>query len=217
MQSYYPRLSDLFNKYGSDKDRNGYSPYYESLFHHIRHRKMKMLEIGIGTMIPGVHSSMVGYALDGYKPGGSLRAWRDYFTNGSIYGCDVQPDTQFSDVRIKTFLADSTNLNSVDAVLDNHQPNLTFDVILDDGSHWDEHQLITLRNLYFKRLNDGGYYIIEDIYPGSRICTEFLPHIKSIIGPYASYYFSEKKNICIILKPLQWTEEKTGNLVSPGE
>jgi hypothetical protein len=191
------RLSDLFNKYGSDKDRNGYSPYYESLFHHIRHRKMKMLEIGIGTMIPGVHSSMVGYALNGYKPGGSLRAWRDYFTNGSIMGCDVQPDTQFSCDRIETRLADSTNAESVDMVLENRD----FDIILDDGSHLDTSQLLTLRNLW-KRVNAGGYYIIEDVYPGSRICTDFLPHIHSIIGPDASLFFSEKKNICIILKHL---------------
>lgn len=25
-------LGDLFNKHGSDKDRNGYSPYYDSIF-----------------------------------------------------------------------------------------------------------------------------------------------------------------------------------------
>ena len=33
---------------------------------------------GIGTMLPGVHSSMVGFASPGYRPGGSLRSWRDF-------------------------------------------------------------------------------------------------------------------------------------------
>lgn len=197
MEPFFPPLADLFNKYGSDKDRNGYSPYYESLFHHIRHRKMKMLEIGIGTMIPGVHSSMVGYALDGYKPGGSLRAWRDYFTNGMIIGCDVQPDTQFTCTRIETKIADSTNEKEIDNVLVGER----FDIILDDGSHLDTSQLLTLRNLW-KRVVRGGYYIIEDVFPGSRITTDFIPHIKQIIGPNASYFFSEKKNIMVILKHL---------------
>jgi hypothetical protein len=191
-------LAELFNKYGSDKDRNGYNPYYEALFHHRRHQKTKLLEIGIGTMIPGVHSSMVGYALNGYKPGGSLRAWRDYFTNGWIIGCDVQPDTQFNDEhRIETKLGDSTNIDAVNKLFEDHE----FDIILDDGSHWDEHQLMTLRNLW-PRVVRGGYYIIEDVYPGSRITTDFIPHIKSIIGEDASFYFSEKKNICVILKHL---------------
>lgn len=67
----------------------------------------RILEIGIGTMIPGVHSSMVGYALPHYQPGGSLRAWRDYFPRGSIAGVDVQADTQFTEERITTLLCDS--------------------------------------------------------------------------------------------------------------
>ncbi len=98
-------LCDLFNKYGSDKDRNGYAQVYHTLFHKLCDQPINFLEIGIGTMIPGVASSMQGYALEGYKPGGSLRAWRDYFVNGRIVGVDIQPDTQFTDEqRIETYL-----------------------------------------------------------------------------------------------------------------
>ena len=82
-------LRDLFNKYGSDKGRNGYAPIYESLFKNIKDKPLELLEIGIGTLIPGAPSTMVGFSLPGYSPGGSLRAWRDYFTNGLIYGGDV--------------------------------------------------------------------------------------------------------------------------------
>lgn len=189
------RLRDLFNKYGSDKDKNGYSPYYESLFHHMRYKKVRLLEIGIGTMIPGAASSMVGYALENYKPGGSLRAWRDFFEMGEILGCDVQPDTQFTEEGIRTVLADSTNEHAVNNALG----DLKFDIIIDDGSHLDTHQLFTLRNLW-PRLNDGGFYIVEDIYPGSRMSGEFIKHIESVIDKEASYYFSADKNLCIILK-----------------
>ena len=50
-------LSDLFIKYGSDKFVNGYTPLYFILFDHLKSLPIKMLEIGIGTMIPGAHSS----------------------------------------------------------------------------------------------------------------------------------------------------------------
>jgi hypothetical protein len=188
-------LGDLFNKYGSDKDRNGYTPYYDSLFKNIRNKSLAFLEIGIGTMIPGVHSSMVGYSLPGYKPGGSLRAWRDYFPNGVILGMDVQPDTQFSEERITTLLANNTDKAAVDAALGTK----TFDIILDDGSHYDEHQVAGLRNLWH-RVNPGGYYIIEDIYPGSRVSGEFREGIQEFVGKECTLYFSEKKNILIISK-----------------
>lgn len=189
-------LRDLFNKYGSDKDRNGYTPYYDTIFKNIRTTSIDFLEIGIGTMIPGVHSSMVGYSLEGYKPGGSLRAWRDYFPNGQIIGCDVQPDTQFTEDRIKTFLADSKSKEAVDTVLGNR----VFDVILDDGDHYDESQVATLKNLW-GRVKRGGFYIIEDIMTTSRISTEFRKSIAEFVGD--SYmYFSEQKNILIISKPL---------------
>ena len=69
-------LGDLFNLYGSDKERNGYVPLYQTLFRTKQENEVSLLEVGIGTMIEGAHSSMVGYALPNYKPGGSLRAWQ---------------------------------------------------------------------------------------------------------------------------------------------
>ena len=40
--------------------------------------------------------------------------------------------------------------------------NIKFDVIIDDGHHWDESQKKTLIN-FFPYLNDGGLYVIEYI------------------------------------------------------
>ncbi len=134
-------LRNLFNKYGSDKDRNGYTPVYQSLFQGIRHNHIKMLEIGIGTMIPGKPSSMVGYGLEGYKPGGSLRAWRDFFQNGEIHGMDIQPDTQFKEDRIKTFLVDSIGDYDDDWINTSFDK---YDIILDDGLHSAEAQFKTV-------------------------------------------------------------------------
>ena len=187
-------LGTLFNTYGSDKDRNGYTPVYESLFKHMRTADIALLEIGIGTMIPGVQSSMVGYALPGYAPGGSLRAWRDYFVHGQIVGLDIQPDTQFTDDRITTGLADSSDKSALDAVLGDK----TFDIILDDGLHWDETQMTTLRNLWH-RVRPGGFYIIEDITEWSRIPNLFRPQLREIVGA-SPFFFTEKKNVLVISK-----------------
>jgi hypothetical protein len=98
-------------------------------------------------------------------------------------------------------LADSTNEEAFNKALG----DCKFDIIIDDGSHLDTHQLLTLRNTW-KRVNDGGFYIIEDVYPGSRISGEFIPHIESIIGKEASYFFSTEKNLCIILKHAYYVE-----------
>jgi len=188
-------LGDLFNKYGSDKDRNGYTVLYQSLFKNLRQQPVDLLEIGIGTMLPDVYYSMHKYALPGYKPGGSLRAWRDYFPNGNIIGCDIQPDTQFSEDRIVTYLADSTKKEELDNVLGDKM----FDIILDDGDHWEINQLKTLKNLWH-RLKPNGYYIIEDLQEWNRIGTEFKPEIREFIGEGPDMYLTEKRNIFVISK-----------------
>jgi hypothetical protein len=163
-------LGEIFRLYGSDKDANGYTSVYHTLFDHLKDQPVTILEIGIGTMIPGAPSSMVGYSRPGYKPGGSLRAWRDYFPNGIIHGADIQSDTQFSDEpRIFTHICDSTDKSQVEAFMKS-LGGIKFDIIIDDGSHVDTNQLKTLANFY-PHLKTGGIYVIEDIYPGSTVST----------------------------------------------
>ncbi len=51
-----------------------------------------------------------------------------------------------------------------------------FDVIIDDGSHVTEHQILTAECL-LPRLNPGGVYVIEDCYPdtGMQIIQALAP------------------------------------------
>ena len=185
-------LVQLFAKYGTDKLSNGYAPLYHTLLYGQREQIRSMLEVGVGTMIPGAHSSMMGYAQDGYAPGGSLRAWRDYLPNAVITGIDVQQDTQVTEDRIETFLCDSTDTYAVD----NAFGNRTFDFIIDDGSHIDTNQIRTLQNLY-RRVKPGGLYVIEDIYPGSNVSTS--PKVVGDIVGHNEYFFSGlKSNLCVI-------------------
>lgn len=204
-------IGELFNKYGSDKDRNGYSPFYDLVFGRIRSQVKSVAEVGIGTLIEGAPSSMVGYCLPGYSPGGSLRAWADYFPNAEIHGFDIQPDTQFKAERITTHL-----LNSLEPL----PPGFThstdeygvvrrryaFDIIIDDGSHRAMHQLRTLQN-FLPLLRQGGFYVIEDVIPTSAIqFAEFIGSIKYILSDTRAHIsVSDQRNLVLIgLDPDNW-------------
>jgi hypothetical protein len=134
-------------KHATDKLSHGYLQYYDAHFAPLRKKKLNIFEIGIG-----------GY--DDPKAGGaSLRLWKDYFKNGQIYGLDIHDKSFHEDKRIKIFKGsqnDSTFLKEVVSKIGN------IDIIIDDGSHVNEH-IITSFNTLFPLLNPSGIYVIEDI------------------------------------------------------
>jgi hypothetical protein len=194
-------LNKLIEKYRSDKNASNYTTTYEKEFEPIKDSIQSILEIGLGTIIEGVHSSMYdwkttrvidGESFNDYIPGASLRAWKEYFTNAQIYGGDIQQDTQFEEERIKTFLFNSTSLEECDKYLE----DLQFDIIIDDGSHDPQDQINTMKNLYNRA---KMFYIIEDIHGGnfSRIENE----LKNTFTDYKEFYYLEPyKNLLIIKK-----------------
>src|SRR5580698_4521201 len=101
-------ISALFAKYGTDKRNCGYGHIYHALLYHRREAIRSVLEVGIGTT-----AQMTSVAAPHYQPGGSLRAWRDFFPNATVLGLDIDPEVMFSEDRIYTKLCDSTNRQSV--------------------------------------------------------------------------------------------------------
>jgi hypothetical protein len=198
-------LATLFSMYGSDKNMNGYSSLYTTLFWHLKLSPVTFLEIGIGTMIPGAASSMHGYMPDSYTPGASLRAWRDFFPFGSIHGMDIQQDCMIEEDRITTHLCNSTDYYATHNWVQ-ERPDLLFDVIIDDASHWETHQLATLANLW-PRVKMGGFYIIEDVPIGSLI-SRAPEKVHEIVGDVSIFFSGLKSNLCVIHKvPLQCARE----------
>ena len=195
-----PDLAELFSLYGSDKNINGYASLYTALLWHLKLSPVSLLEVGIGTMIEGAPSSMKGYTdyyTDSYTPGASLRAWRDFFPFGDIHGVDIQTDCVFKEERITTHLCNSADYYAVHGWLQT-VPNLFFDLVIDDGSHYEQHQLATLTNLW-PRVKQGGFYVIEDIAIGSRLSLE--PHlIHQIVGDVGIFFAGLKNNLCVIHK-----------------
>lgn len=167
----YVSVKDFLDREGSDKG-TWYGGLYDVLLQPYRQSIRCVIEIGIGTLIPDAPSSMVGWAADWYRPGGSLRAWRDFLPYAEIHGVDVAPDTQFTDDRIHTYLCDSSDSEQVTAVL-RFIANRTPELIIDDGLHTLDAQLRTLRN-FLPILRNAGLYVVEDVDPGnsSAILTE---------------------------------------------
>jgi len=172
-------LTEIINKFGSDKNLSGYTSTYAEIFEPIKDNELHILEIGIGTIVRGAQSSMASTQIQNYKPGASLRAWKEYFDKSFIYGGDIQEDTQFTEERIQTFLFDSTNKEACDTTL----KNMEFDIIIDDGWHKWEAQLDTITNL-FSRVKVGGYYVIEDIEAGggSVLFNNEFEVLKKVVG-----------------------------------
>src|ERR1051325_3974191 len=110
------RIQDLLNEQGTDKAR-WYGGLYGVLLRPIRPSVTCVVEVGIGTIIPGLPSSMAGWGSAHYRPGGSLRAWREFFAGAIIHGLDVAPDTQLhGEERIITHQCDSTDAAQVSSV-----------------------------------------------------------------------------------------------------
>lgn len=155
-----PVLDNLIEHYGSDKNLSSHNLVYSKLFKDIRFEVKNVLEIGVGSLIHGNPYNFAGVTqyYPEYKPGGSLRVWRDYFPNALIHGIDIEEDCRIEEDRISTFIFPSMNLNKCKE----HIFDFKYDIIIDDGDHSAISQLITFKNLA-PLLKKGGMYFIEDI------------------------------------------------------
>ena len=108
----------------------------------------------------------MSFAGKDYISGGSLRMWREYFSNAKIYGADIDKECLFTEERIKTFFVDQGNEDSVNLMWNNIK-EVNFDIIIDDGCHRFEETIIFFENSIDK-LHTNGVYIIEDILLSQR-------------------------------------------------
>ena len=149
-------LCKLALKYGSDKAPDllhSYTPVYYELFKNKRNIK-KVLEIGIG------YPELMRSISDHYVTGASLFMWRDFFPEAIIYGADIKRDILIIEDRIKSFYVDQSSEESL-KILSERVGN-DFDLIIDDGSHTVDHQILTVKILS-QCLSYSGIYIIEDV------------------------------------------------------
>ena len=85
----------------------------------------------------------------------SVKMWEEYFPNATIYGFDIdQKCTKFENGRVKIIIGDQNKLEDLKKIPGD------LDVIIDDGSHVEEHVIKTFNYLFTEKLNIGGKYII---------------------------------------------------------
>jgi hypothetical protein len=95
------------------------------------------------------------------KPGASLRVWKDYFPNATIYGADIDKDVLFEEPRIKTYYVDQLDPESISTMWGEVGVR-DFDFMVDDGLHTFEAGA-TLFSNSISMLAKGGIYVIEDV------------------------------------------------------
>lgn len=161
-------LDELANLYQTDKgsgyrgaSRHGYAVSYDTdkCLATLRDKPIRLLEVGVnmeGT--EGVHS---------------LKMWLDYFSQAEIYAFDILnlanhpiiKDNQ----RIHFYRGDQGQRSDLVKMYEFFGSDL-FDVILEDGSHKENHQMISF-GVLFKFVKPGGLYILEDMsIPGNKCC-----------------------------------------------
>lgn len=118
-----------------------YTPVYWDLFGHWAAEAKFVLEIGINE-------------------GRSLRMWRDFFANARIHGFDIRHQTLIHEDRINSFECDQSDPDSLGWALTLAGDQL-YDVIIEDGSHLYDDQLISMLRL-LPRLQPHGIYVCED-------------------------------------------------------
>jgi len=131
----------IIDETNSDKiSHHGYHRFYPWFLSHLRGENINLLEIGIDRT-------------------DSLKLWKGYFKNINLHGIDID-EKEFSEDKVKLHKIDQSNASELDNFV--ATVGIKFDVILDDGSHVPEHQILTINKLW-ELVKPGGIYIIEDI------------------------------------------------------
>lgn len=103
--------------------------------------------------------SLVGNLLEiGNDGGGGLLMYAEYFNNFQIYGIDINPVLAVKDhPRITHYVTDAYAQLPTNIV-----GNAAFDIIIDDGSHFLDHQKMFVK-FWPQLLTPDGIAIVEDI------------------------------------------------------
>jgi hypothetical protein len=164
------------NTYTDKNTTHSYLQLYHELLKNKKETATDVLEVGIGDF--------------GHKNGGSIKLWRDYFTNATIYGLDILPKERVIDELLndnRVILHTSVDAYNEDFFTTNFlNKNMKFDFMLDDGPHTLESMLQFIR-LYSQVMKDDGILIIEDVQSVDWIFllrSEVPDHLKKYIVVY---------------------------------
>lgn len=141
-------LTILATIYGTDKwGSHWYTPHYQEHFCKLKLKKLNILEIGVG-----------GYEAPD-KGGESLKMWKQYFPKSNIYSVDIYDKSALQEDRIKIFKGSQIDK---EFMLEVYKKMGGVDIIIDDGSHINQHVIESFKFM-FPLLKNGGIYVVEDL------------------------------------------------------
>jgi hypothetical protein len=137
-------LEEISQQYESDKGAvyHNYLEIYEKYFAKYRDNLENFLEIGLWK-------------------GDSIRMWRDYFTSGNLVGADILDLSHVNLSNTQIHICDQSDRSQLENLVS--KTFNEFDIIIDDGGHWQHQQQITL-GCMFPYLKSGGIFVIEDLH-----------------------------------------------------
>jgi hypothetical protein len=141
----YLYLDQLALEANADKASNfhNYTEVYCKYFNPIKEMPIKFLEIGIWK-------------------GFSVKLWENYFKNAELHFMDITLNNViYKSDRSYYHLIDQANADALEGFIQLFGGG--FDVILDDGGHTMQQQIVSFQTL-FPHVNSGGIYIIEDLH-----------------------------------------------------
>jgi hypothetical protein len=173
----------------------GYTKTYEKYMHEYREKPIKLFEIGI---------------CDKRFPYASPKLWLSYFKNIDLYGVDNFWGTYLKDRISEIEMINSWGVNFVYA----DQGNFCdwnelkqvcpkdFDFVVEDGSHWPNHMIVSLWQS-IDIIKSGGYYFMEDLqnprytrgkfkYDNSLLTEDLL--MSEHTGIIKSHFLHDKQN-----------------------
>jgi hypothetical protein len=120
-----------------------YFEVYDLYFNRFRGRELTILEIGVSH-------------------GGSLQMWKDYFgAQVKVYGIDIDPRCkQLEEQNIEIFIGSQSDRDFLREVKEKIPP---VDILIDDGGHTMDQQIVTFEEL-FDHIKDDGIYLCEDLH-----------------------------------------------------
>ncbi len=120
-----------------------YFEIYERYFSKYKGEKINILEIGISH-------------------GGSIQLWKKYFGEQvHIFAVDVNPEcAKLKEDNSTIFIGSQSDPAFLNNII---QQMPVLDIIIDDGGHTMEQQIVSFEHLY-PRVKDGGVYVVEDTH-----------------------------------------------------
>jgi hypothetical protein len=139
-------LETFFNSRDTGKGIWKWTHYFDVYRRHFQKfvgREVHVLEVGVYS-------------------GGSLEMWRDYFgSNCHVYGLDIREECRaLQNKSTRIFIGDQADRQFWKRF---RQEVPKLDILIDDGGHLPEQQIVTLEEM-LPHLRPGGVFVCEDVH-----------------------------------------------------